>query len=552
MRWRYLPFYLVLVLSLWLLLWRLFDLTVVQGANFRELSEGNRIQEKIIRAPRGIIYDRLGQVLARNVPVYKKCSSPQNKDCQVINQEEALNLQARDGVEVASLQMDLIREYPWSQLFAHVIGYTGEVSEEEIKTGTLNMGERVGRTGIEEEYEATLRGTDGKELIEVDAKGQATKSLGKVEPKPGQNLTLSLDRDLQKISAGALGSQTGIVLVSNPSTGEILSLYSSPAFDPNDPGHSGNQANKPFFDRVISGLYPPGSTFKIITAASGLETGKINAQTLIEDTGEIVIGPYRYPNWYWLQYGGKEGFINIVTALKRSNDIFFYKVGEAVGVETLAKFAEKFGVGKTLGIDLPNESAGLIPTPSWRKKVLGEDWFLGDTYHLAIGQGNLQVTPLQVNFWTNIIANGGKLCQPRVAKIGQDTPGVARRDSPGVDGCKDIGLKKETIKLIKEGMREACSTGGTAWPLFDFKVTPQRHPEQSEGSPVEARPISVACKTGTAEYGDPQEKTHAWFTVFAPVQDPEISVTVLVEGGGEGSNVGAPIAKKVLEEWFGR
>ncbi len=531
MRWRYLPFYLGLVLAFWLLLWRLFDLTLIQGANYRVLSEGNRIQEKIVRAPRGIIYDRHGQVLARNAPIYKKCLPPPDSQCQIITQEEALNIQAKGGIEAAGLQMDLIREYPWSELFGHVLGYTGEVTEAEVKTGNFKMGERIGRTGVEEEYEASLRGIDGKELIEVDASGEKTKSLGKIEPKPGQNLTLSLDRELQKAAAQALVGQTGAILVSNPQTGEILSFYSSPSFDPNNLSERNfSDSRKPMFDRVIAGLYPPGSTFKIITATAGLESGKINARTLIEDTGEIIIGPYRYPNWYWTQNGGKEGLINIVTAIKRSNDIFFYKVGESVGTQTLAKFAEKFGVGKTLGIDLPGEAAGLMPTPEWRKKTIGEDWFLGDTYHLAIGQGNLQVTPLQVNSFTNVIANGGKLCRPSVAKIGNlgDLSHL----------CQDIGLKKETIDLIKEGMKEACSTGGTGWPLFDFKV--------------KEKPIETACKTGTAEYGDPQNKTHAWFTIFAPVKEPEISITVLVEGGGEGSNVAAPMAKKILEEWFGR
>ncbi|MCL4382428.1 penicillin-binding transpeptidase domain-containing protein, partial [Patescibacteria group bacterium] len=259
----------------------------------------------------------------------------------------------------------------------------------------------------------------------------------------------------------------------------------------------------------------------------------------VEDTGVITIGPYKYPNWFWLQYGKTDGLLNIVTALKRSNDIYFYKVGEWVGVEKLAQWAGKMGVGKILGIDLPGEAAGVMPTPEWRKKTRGDEWYLGDTYHLAIGQGDLQVTPLQANFWTNVIANGGKLCRPTLLK-NQD--------------CKDLGLKKETIGLIKEGMKEACSTGGTGWPFFEFKV---------QSSEFGERKISVACKTGTAEYGDPQNKTHAWFTVFAPLpaeksakaapaDEPELTITVLVEGGGEGSNVAAPIAKKILEEWFNR
>ncbi len=547
MRWRYLPFYLLLIFSFWFLTIRLIDLTVVRGGYFRDLSEGNRIQEKFIRAPRGIIYDRHHQVLVRNTPVYKKCDAGNKagaiSNCQVISREEALEMETQGGTEAGRLITDLKREYPWGGVLAHVLGYIGEVNDKELgdknlKSLDYKMGDLKGRTGIEEQYEEILRGIDGKELIEVDAAGSKLKTLGKIEPVVGQALDLTIDLDLQKVAAQALEGKTGAVVVSQPQTGEILALYSSPTFDPNEISQKTLEDwQKPMFDRSISGLYPPGSIFKIITATAGLETGKINKETQVEDTGVITIGPYQYPNWFWLQYGKTDGLLNIVTALKRSNDIYFYKVGEWVGVKKLAEWAGKMGVGKILGIDLPGEVAGVMPTPEWRQKTRGDEWYLGDTYHLAIGQGDLQVTPLQANSWTNVIANGGKLCRPTLVK-NQD--------------CKDLGLKKETISLIKEGMREACSTGGTGWPLFDFKVKDKQ--------------IETACKTGTAEYGDPQNKTHAWFTVFAPVpasdsgnqhikvdqELPEISVTVLVEGGGEGSNVAAPIAKKILEEWFGR
>ncbi len=530
-------FYLGLIFASWLLLLRLFELTMLRGGYFRQLSEGNRVQEVNIRAPRGIIYDRHGQVLARNKPVYK-LESADGKSVVKTN-EEALNMETSGGSEASKLKQDMVREYPWNGILAHVVGYTGEATEEEIKSSKdkvflYELGDLVGRTGIEEHYENILRGEDGKELIEVDALGKKISELGKVDPKPGKDLHLAIDLDLQKIASQELGERPGAVIVSDPNTGEILSLVSGPSFNPNDINTNVlTDINKPLFNRAIAGLYPPGSTFKIITAAAGLETGKITAKTQIEDTGEINIGPYKFPNWYWLQYGGKEGLVDIVKAIKRSNDIFFYKVGEMVGISKLSDYAKKFDLGKSLKIDLPGETVGIMPTPDWRKKVRGEDWFLGDTYHVAIGQGDLQVTPLEVNFWTNVIANGGKLCQPRVMKINSNSPSQ----------CKDIGFKKETINLIKEGMKEACSTGGTGWVLFDFSV--------QDGS-ASGRKVETACKTGTAEYGDPKNKTHAWFTVFAPVEEPEISVTVLVEGGGEGSNVAAPIAKKILEEWFSR
>ena len=352
--------------------------------------------------------------------------------------------------------------------------------------------------------------------------------------------------------------------MSKPTTGEVLALYSSPSFNPN--GFTLGQTNEqyqalttnpdePMFFRAIGGAYPPGSTFKLVTAVSALEEGAVRPDTLIEDTGVINIGPFSYPNWFFLQYGKTDGLVDMVKAIQRSNDIYFYKAGEAVGIERLNRWARKLGVGRPLGIEIAGEAAGLMPDPAWKKErftsradleARNHLWFLGDTYHVAIGQGYLLTTPLQVNTWTNSIANGGKLCRPTIKK--------------GVRDCHDLGIGEETIGVITEGMKKACETGGTGLPLFNFKVG--------------AAHVPVACKTGTAEFGDPDNKTHAWFTVFAPIPvlgsglekregqtpsdterisgEPEISITVLVEGAGEGSDVAAPIAKKILEEWFRR
>ncbi len=326
-----------------------------------------------------------------------------------------------------------------------------------------------------------------------------------INPVAGENLTVSLDLNLQKASYEAMAGFKGAVVVSIPRTGEILALVSRPSFDPEHVSDYLDASGQPLFDRSISGTYPPGSTFKIITATAGLETGAIKPATRILDTGVLEIGPYKFPNWKWLRGGGTEGLLDVVGAIQKSNDIFFYKVGELAGVDNLIFWARKFGLGERLGIDLPGETRGVI--------VKTRDWYLGDTYHLAIGQGDLLVTPLQVNAWTSVIANGGKLCKPHVY---------------GPPNCKDLKIKPETISLIRKGMEEACQPGGTGYPLFGFN--PQ-----------------VACKTGTAEYGT-ESKTHAWFTAFAS----DISVTVLVEGGGEGSDVAAPIAKKILEAWFAK
>lgn len=532
-------FYFPLVILFAILLGRLFYLQVVEGERYRLISKENRVRVKTLPAPRGIIFDRKGEILVRNTPGYRLKIGNEFK---AISHDEALQIEAKEGTEAANLEVDILREYLYPKTLAHVLGYTSEVNQNELSaSGELDyeLGEKIGRTGIEKEYDKILRGKKGREFLEVDAQEKKLDILGEVPPQSGQNLTLTIDLDLQKKAAEALGEVTGAVVVLNPQNGEILALVSHPSFNPNLFTQGGNpeeienlfadEEKKPLFNRAISGLYPPGSTFKIVTAAAGLESGKINPQTQIEDVGEIVIGPYRFPNWYLTQYGKTEGVLDLVRAIARSNDIFFYKVAEWVGEKELGEWAKKFGLGQRLGIDLEGESEGLIPTPSWKESQIGEKWYLGDTYHIGIGQGYILTTPLQVSAWTSVIANGGSLYKPHLVK--NSASAKASADKQGF-------LKKETVELIREGMRQACSEGGTGWPLFNFKVGDKE--------------IQTACKTGTAEYGDPKGKTHAWFTVFAPIENPELVITVLVEGGGEGSSVAAPIAKKILEEWFGR
>jgi penicillin-binding protein 2 len=285
-------------------------------------------------------------------------------------------------------------------------------------------------------------------------------------------------------------------------------------------------------NRAIGGTYPPGSTFKLVVAAAGLENKIIDRNFTIQDTGVLNVGSFSFSNWYFTQYGRTDGEVNIVKGIQRSNDIFFYKLAELVGVGKLSQFAEKFGLGKKLGIDLAGELSGVVPTREWKKAIIGENWYLGDTYHYGIGQGFLLTTPLQVNYWTQIIANGGVGYKPHLLK----------NQKPVISSQKF--LSNETVSLIREGMIEACSPGGVAWPLFEFKV-------QNSKLKVD-RKISIACKTGTAQHGGEKTLPHAWITLFAPSDNPEIIVTVLSESSGEGSNVAAPIAKKILEEWFGR
>lgn len=371
--------------------------------------------------------------------------------------------------------------------------------------------------GLGRVYDGKLRGRDGGLLVETAADGSIIREIGRNEPQTGDNLTTVLDKGLQQKAYALLAGRKGALVASDPASGEILALVSSPGFNPEAVEKYLTDKNLPLFNRAIGGVYPPGSTFKIITAAAALEEKKIDSTTLIEDTGEIQIGPYRYGNWYFSQYGRTEGWLNLIGAIKRSNDIFFYRLGESLGIRALSDWAKWFGVGNKAGIDLPGEAAGVMPDPEWKQMVKKEDWFLGDTLISAIGQGDILMTPLQVNQMTALIAAAGKACRPHLA---------------GEADCRNLDINQETIGLITDGMKQVTQAGGTAFPFFDF-------------------PFPVAGKTGTAEYGD-KDKTHAWFTGFAPADKPNIVVTVLLEGAGEGSAQAAPVAKELLAYWFSR
>ena len=467
-----------LVAVFMVLVGRVMVLTVWEGSYYRELAEGNRVEVVDLPADRGVMYDRNGVQLVRNTP---------------------------EG-----------REYIFGKALAHVLGHVGEISQFE--------GDTVGKVGLEKEYDAVLSGQDGALLVEKDAEGKLVREVGRKDPVAGESLELTVDVSLQQKAFQVLAGRLGAVIASDSQTGEILALVSGPAFDPNKVEEALADSKLPLFDRATSGEYPPGSVFKVVTATAGLEEGRVNESTQIEDTGEIVIGDFRYGNWYYDQYGRKEGLLNIVRAIARSNDIFFYKMGEALGITALSDWAKYFGVGRAVGIDLPGEANGLMPDPDWKQKYIGESWYLGDTYISAIGQGNILMTPLQVNQMMSIVASGGRWCRPHLVK--------------SETNCQKLDISNKTIATVTEGLKQVTETGGTAWPFFDFTVDGER--------------ILVAGKTGTAEYGDPDDKTHAWFTAFAPADEPAIVVTVLLEGAGEGSNEAAPVAKELLAEWFRR
>lgn len=588
---RALIFSTVLCVSFFILLFRLFSLTVIHGSSYRLLADGNRTRELIRHAPRGLLLDRTGKPLVANIPQYrllKPCLEKTGELCtQHISRADGEKLSEKGLPAGWFLEIEYQRQYLYPEETAHVVGYTGELSAQELTDEyyairKYRAGDRIGRTGAEAIFEERLRGRDGKELIEIDATGKMVRVLGTDREVPGETITLSLDAELSQTSYQAFPSgKKGAIIVSKPKTGEILSLYSSPTFSLNafslgmnegDYLSLMNNKDLPLFNRAIGGVYPPGSTFKIVTSIASLEEGAIDKHTLIEDTGVITLGQFSFPNWYFLQYGRKEGILDIVRAISRSNDIFFYKAGEKLGITKLADWAKKIGIGKPLGIELPGEATGLMPDPVWKNLnfVSAEDrqarnnlWFTGDTYHVAIGQGYLLTTPLQVNAWTNVIANGGKVCKPTIEKV--------KSEDLKAKSCKDLGIKKDTIDIISEGMKGACTTGGTGWPFFNFSITKPDQLEGTSSGSVRQISVPVACKTGTAEFGDPmRDATHAWFTAFAPLPaealakeggteassvitgEPEISVTVLVEDAGEGSDVAAPVAKKIFETWFKR
>lgn len=518
----------VLILGFLVLVGRLIELQIIKGKYFKALAEGNRIRRLPIAAPRGQILARGGEVLVGNKEVKKKV---------VFNPEEGF--QKLDDISNAleeELISEPIRDYKLGASLAHATGYLGEVNEAEVgkvnpkcsEKGPKRIGALTGRTGLEEFYECHLSGVDGEELVEVNSLGKRVRILGKREPIPGQDLKTNIDLILQEKVAKAMEEKKGAIVVTD-TKGEVLAFYSSPSFDPNL--FVGEIASRqiqatledkdlPLFNRTIGGSFAPGSVYKPVVAVAALEEGKVDEDFIYEDTGRIEIktpyGDFTYSNWYFNQYGGTEGKINLVRAIARSTDTFFYKIGEFVGIHSLVEWSYKFNLGKKTKIDLPGEIEGLVPTPEWKEKVKGESWFLGNTYHLAIGQADLTLTPLSVNTAISVIASGGELCLP---KIGQ-TP-----------ECSSLDLDRKNLDLVREGMVGACSPEGTGYPFFDFE--PQ-----------------VACKTGTAETNE-EGKTHAWFSVFGPADEPELVLTVLVEKGGEGSRVAAPIAREVFGYWFG-
>lgn len=586
---RSLPYFFAVTIVLALLLSiRLVDLQVVQGAHNQVLAEGNRIRTRVIPAPRGQIIDRNGQVLATSDASYTleiypaelprkqqaweavlgqigqitnlDMSSFQQKLLSQgvyglnplivsdhIDRDTALAWQVRlNELPGVSLTLQPQRQYAPVGGIGHILGYVGAVSPADQKRWpTLSPDAAVGKTGLELQYEPILQGKAGEDRIEVDAKGRVDRTLQDVTPVPGDTLKLYLDARLQNSltqhlleASGKRNSAEAAAVVMDVHTGGILAMTSLPTFDPNAFVLQSQQAarqqlltssNDPLLNRVTDGVFPSGSTIKPVIATAALEEGVVNPQTLIDTSaGVIQVGQWRFPDWK------VHGVTDIRTAIAQSNDIFFYEVGGGYGTQSglgpnkIADWMKKFGFGTQTGIDLPSEAAGLVPTPDWKKNTVGESWYIGDTYHMAIGQGYFLATPLQLVRATAAIANGGTLLQPQLVEAELDpSQHVVRQTSPKV--ITQQVADPADLAVVQEGMRQTV-LAGTAQTLKTL-------------------PISVAGKTGSAQFGAKNQTLHSWFVGYAPADNPQIAIAVIVEGGGESSDSAVPAAKAFLQDW---
>jgi len=580
---------------------QLFNLQVIEGESFLATAEGNRTRPRIIEASRGSITDRNGAWLARNKPSFVLAAYPSDLPQKKVEREKVYEeIAAAAGLDIGEIRQEIekngiksldevvlkenipnedalileekiadipgvfvsiksIREYDSSAGLAHILGYTGIISKEDVKKtpGEYYASDRTGKSGIEQIYEKYLKGEHGVEEIEVNSKQSIVKVLVKdenKEPVPGDDVVLNIDMDLQRkvgdiLKAGIdkatelSGSQVtgGVALVMDVNTGAMLSMVSYPSYDNNlFSGKISNEdyqklltdKDKPMFDRAIQGIYPPGSISKIILASAGLQEGVINVNTAFDTPPAIEVGDYVFPD------NKDHGYTNIERALAESNNIFFYSIGggygpiKGIGIEEIKKYWQLFGLGEPTGIDLPGEASGLLPDPEWKERVKKEPWYLGDTYHVSIGQGDLLVTPLQMLCATAAIANGGKLVEPQlVQKIIAADGKVVKEFGPRIK--RENFLDPSTINTVRKGMRMVVNDpSGSAHNLSNL-------------------PVSVAGKTGTAQFLN-NEKTHAWFISYAPYEKPEIAVVTLVDGGGGGYAIASPLAGEIIDYYFTR
>lgn len=567
------------------LLGRMVYLQLWRGDYYAKQSDGNRLRQSRILAPRGIIYDSEGKELVNNLPGYavvlQKQSSykpetlqrlsnllqmpveeinskikasenfyepimlKNNLDQQMVTKIE----EQRRYMPEVMLSVQPIRNYPYHELAVHALGYVGEVSSYEIEQGlfkNISQGSLVGKGGLEKSYDKYLRGEDGAFMEEVDVAGNVVKHYDSVQPVPGKNLKLTIDYELQKeletftdkhlaflrSSGIAPGARAAAVVAIDPRNGAVRAMVSRPVYDPNWFVHGissknwnsiNNDPNYPMNNKVISGEYPPGSTFKIVTGSAAFELKKVGLNEPIFDGGFNPMVPTMG------NAGGEVlGWLTFIKALAMSDNVYFYELGYRVGIDNIEKYAHIFGFGERTGIDLEGESKGLVASKKVKREIWDEDWRLGDTFNAAIGQGFNLTTPIQLSVMLSIVANGGTKYQPYLVDSIINSDGSLFEKPKRAEG-KHIDVSQQTIDYIRMGMSATTQEGGTA-------------------SYFAGLPKPIAGKTGTAE--NSHGRDHGLFVAYGPVDDPELVVVCIVEQGGFGSVAAGPIVYKAFEEFF--
>jgi len=574
-----------IVLFAVVLFFRLWYLQVVKGASYQELAENNRIRPIKLRPPRGIIYDRNGKPMVENVLTFDVSLVPEDatslegtitKLSSIVRMKPEAIKQALDDAEdvrgkyepvkiveeapwdevalVEARQEDLPgviiepehrRHYPYGGMASHQFGYIGKVTQTQKKYEQADTGMLVGQGGLEKTYDKLLRGTAGRRMIQVNASGKKVKDLGIDEPKPGTDIFLTIDLDVQRAAEDALGTRAGAVVAMDPNSGEILALVSHPTYDPNlfprgisprDWVKLSNDPSHPLYNRAVQSVYPPGSTFKIVVSLAGLDSGKIDPKDTVTCTGSLRTGRKVFRCW---KKGG-HGVVNFHKALVESCDVYFYTMGDRMGFDHVAEYARKLGLGSKTDIVLADEKPGLIPTAAWKRERVREPWYPADNFMNSIGQGFVLVSPIQAAQMIGAVANGGVFYRPQLLR-------KTRNRETGTEKVYDSVEKRRTVfdaaalAEVRSALLGVTSeSGGTA---------------HGAATPL----ATVAGKTGTAQViaqktpgGKLTESTqdHAWFIGYAPADAPKIAVAVVVEHGGHGGAAAAPVAKKVIEEYL--
>jgi len=565
---------LVVVCQLWYL-------QVLEGGRFQEASEKNRIRVRPIAAPRGILFDRNGLPLVDNRPAFTLSLIPRELDRDPVQRDVTLGrlasllqipfaelqdavarvspdsilpVRVRRGLsidEVARVEewklelpgviveVEPQRAYPTSRFAAHLLGYVREASDDQLKQGRYRRGDMVGQTGLERLLDEFLRGKDGGERIEVDAMGRQIRLIQSTEPHPGAQVVTTIDRRVQEAAERATEGKAGAVVVMDPRNGDVLAMVSTPAFeidrftgsiDRNAWLRVMQDPNHPLLNRTIQSQYPPGSVFKMVVTAAGLQEGTLVPSDRVNCTGEFHLGNWTFKDWKKEGHGS----VDLMRGIRDSCDIFFYNAGLKVGAPAIAKYATAFGFSTLTGIELGGEKPGLIPQPRFSRRGRPASWHAGETVNMSIGQGAVLVTPMQVARFMSAIANGGVLWKPRlVQRIERPEKGVVWGDAGSVNG--HVELSPMVWAFLRQALWAVVNDGGT-------------------GAAARIAGLDIAGKTGTAQTiansKSSKGQDHAWFAAFAPVKDPEVVVVVLVERGGHGGEAAAPIARQIFNTIF--